>query len=146
VTPEELARKDIDRQLAQSGWQVQSRNELNLSVATGIAVREFPMLTGEAATAVYSGLLRMSDFLAMQPNLDIKLHLVGPDDRYEEFVREVARPTFAPRPKPLHSICGFVPYCRLCQRLDEARNVIRFLKPEFINEIAQFSDPSQEVM
>ena len=99
----------------------------------------------EHTTAVYSGLLRMSDLLTMQPNLDIKLYLVGPDDRYTKFAREVARPTFASRPKPLHSVCGFLPYSKLCDRLDEAKNVIRFLKPEFIDEIADLYDPSEEV-
>jgi len=99
----------------------------------------------EHTTAVYSGLLRMSDLLTMQPNLDINLYLVGPNDRYEKFVREVARPTFASRPKPLHSACGFLPYSKLCERLKEAKNVIRFLKPEFIDEIADFYDPADEV-
>lgn len=99
----------------------------------------------EHTTAIYSGLLRMSDLLTMQPNLDIKLYLVGPDDRYSKFSREVARPTFASRPKPLHSVCGFLPYSKLCQRLDEAKNVVRFLRPEFIDEIAQFYDPAEEV-
>jgi hypothetical protein len=59
--------------------------------------------------------------------------------------REVARPTFASRPKPLHSVCGFLPYSKLCERLREAKNVIRFLKPEFIDEIADFYDPADEV-
>lgn len=53
MTPEELARTDIDRQLAQCGWQVQNRNEMNVSAALGIAVREFPMLTGEADYLLY---------------------------------------------------------------------------------------------
>lgn len=35
----------------------------------------------ECTTAVYSGLLRMSDLLALQPDLDIKLYLVAPDER-----------------------------------------------------------------
>ncbi len=52
MTPEELARRDIDRQLAQSGWQVQNRNEMNISAALGVAVREFPTLTGEAGSSV----------------------------------------------------------------------------------------------
>ena len=99
----------------------------------------------EHSTAVYSGLLRMSDLLTMQPNLDINLYLVGPDERGEKFVREVARPTFASRPKPLHSVCGFLPYSKLCSRLNEAKNVIRFLKPEFIDELADFYDPADEV-
>jgi type I restriction enzyme R subunit len=53
--PEELARKDINRQVARCGWQVQNRDETNLSAGLGIAVREFPMLTGEADYLLYSG-------------------------------------------------------------------------------------------
>ncbi len=99
----------------------------------------------EHTTVVYSGLLRMSDLLTMQPNLNVNLYLVGPDNRYEKFVREVARPTFASRLKPLHSVCGFLPYSRLCERLKEATNVIRFLKPEFVDELADFYDPADDV-
>ncbi|APW58827.1 hypothetical protein [Paludisphaera borealis] len=100
----------------------------------------------EHTTTVYSGLLRMSDLLTMQPNLDLKLFLVGPDDRYAKFTREIARPTFASRPKPLHAVCGFLPYSKLCARLNEAKNVIRFLKPEFIDEIAEFYDPAEDIV
>ena len=35
----------------------------------------------ESTTAIYSGLLRMADLLAMQPNVDIPLYLVAPDER-----------------------------------------------------------------
>lgn len=99
----------------------------------------------EHTTSIYSGLLRMSDLLTMQPNLDISLYLVGRDDRYPKFAREVARPTFASRPKPLHTPCGFLPYSKLCDRIEEARNVLRFLKPEFIDELAEFYDPADDV-
>jgi type I restriction enzyme, R subunit len=47
-TPEELARINIDKQLTASGWIVQSRAEMNLYAGRGIAVREFPLSTGEA--------------------------------------------------------------------------------------------------
>jgi len=53
MNPEELARRDIDRKLAQCGWHVQNRNEMNISAAEGVAVREFPMLTGEADYLLY---------------------------------------------------------------------------------------------
>ncbi|WP_435020720.1 hypothetical protein TA3x_001982 [Tundrisphaera sp. TA3] len=99
----------------------------------------------EHSTTVYSGLLRMSDLLTMQPNLDINLYLVGPDERYAKFAREVARPTFASRRKPLHTLCGFLPYSKLCERIEETKNVIRFLKPEFIDEIAEFYDPADDI-
>jgi hypothetical protein len=35
----------------------------------------------EGTTSIYSGLLRMSDLLALQPNLDIDLYLVAPQER-----------------------------------------------------------------
>jgi type I restriction enzyme R subunit len=45
-SPEAKARKNIDQQLTESGWIVQSRDETNISAAPGIAIREFPMKTG----------------------------------------------------------------------------------------------------
>ncbi len=45
-TPEQLARRDIDAQLAEAGWVVQDRAEMNLVAGQGVAVREFPMATG----------------------------------------------------------------------------------------------------
>lgn len=99
----------------------------------------------EHSTSIFSGLLRMSDLLTMQPNITIKLYIVGPDDRLAKFENEVARPTFAARTRPLHSLCRFLPYSRLCERLDEARNVVRYLKPEFLDEIAELYQPEGEV-
>ncbi len=99
----------------------------------------------EHTTSIFSGLLRMSDLLTMQPNISIKLYIVGPDDRQTKFESEVARPTFAARSRPLHSLCRFLPYSRLCDRLEEAKNVIRYLKPEFLDEIAELYEPEKEV-
>ena len=48
MTPEEQARQRIDAQLAASGWVVQDYKRLNLYAAKGVAVREFPLTTGEA--------------------------------------------------------------------------------------------------
>jgi hypothetical protein len=80
----------------------------------------------------------------MQPNIDIKLYLAAPDERYSKFKNEIPRPTFASTSKPLHSVCGFLPYSKLCERLEEVKNVISYLKPEFIDEIAEFYDPAEE--
>ena len=46
----------------------------------------------ECTTAVYSGLLRMSDLLALQPNLNIKLYIVAPDERKDKVEQEIRRP------------------------------------------------------
>jgi len=49
----------------------------------------------EQTTAVYSGLLRMADLLALQPNMDIRLHIVAPDERREKVFTEMKRPVFS---------------------------------------------------
>jgi len=46
--PETLARQNIDAQLAAAGWTVQYRASMNLYAGRGVAVREFPLDTGEA--------------------------------------------------------------------------------------------------
>ena len=74
----------------------------------------------ECTTTVYSGLLRMSDLLALQPNIQIPLYLVAPDDRSAKVEQELMRPTFALLDPPLNRICGFVPFSKL---MDEIRAI-----------------------
>ncbi|MDU5143667.1 MAG: hypothetical protein E6230_15930 [Paenibacillus dendritiformis] len=38
----------------------------------------------EHTTSIYSGILRMADLMALQPNLDIKAHIVAPIERREK--------------------------------------------------------------
>ncbi len=45
-SPEARARANIDKQLADAGWVVQSRDEADISAGRGIAIREFPMKPG----------------------------------------------------------------------------------------------------
>ncbi|MBI5305437.1 MAG: DEAD/DEAH box helicase family protein [Chloroflexi bacterium] len=48
MTPEEQARLQIDRMLVAAGWTIQDLRDLNLGASLGVAVREFPLKTGEA--------------------------------------------------------------------------------------------------
>ena len=65
----------------------------------------------EHTTAVYSGLLRMADLLALQPNMDIRLHIVAPDERREKVFREMLRPVFSLLDRgPLSRSCKFLSY------------------------------------
>ena len=48
LPPETLARQAIDRKLQEAGWAVQGMHQLDLSAASGVAVREFPTDTGPA--------------------------------------------------------------------------------------------------
>jgi hypothetical protein len=48
----------------------------------------------EHTTAVYSGLLRMADLISLQPNIDIRLHIVADEAKREKVFRELSRPVF----------------------------------------------------
>ena len=94
----------------------------------------------ECTTSVYSGLLRMSDLLALQPNLEINLYLVAPDERRDKVKQEILRPTFSLREKPLAEICGFIGFGKLTEKLDGIRKLglASSLKPDFLLKTAEF--------
>jgi len=46
ITPEDRARRNIDKLLTDAGWIVQNKREANLSAGRGVAVGEFPMKSG----------------------------------------------------------------------------------------------------
>lgn len=97
----------------------------------------------ESTTSVYSGLLRMSDLLALQPNLAINLFLVAPDDRRDKVESELMRPTFKLRDKPLASICGFLGFDSLTEKLKAIQDLglASSLKSDFLQKTAEyFSD------
>ena len=91
----------------------------------------------ESTTSIYSGLLRMSDLVAMQPNLNIPLYLVAPDDRREKVITEVNRPTFSRLSPPLFETCRFISFSTLKDQIKAVSHVLRFLKPEFLEEISE---------
>ena len=94
----------------------------------------------ESTTSIYSGLLRMSDLLALQPNLDINLYLVAPDERRDKVEQEILRPTFQLRPKPLHNICGYLSFSKLIEKVEGIRKLglAQSLNPEFLKDTAEY--------
>jgi hypothetical protein len=65
----------------------------------------------EHTTSVYSGILRMADLLALQPNMDIKLHIVAPETKREKVFQEIRRPVFSLLEKgPLAESCTYLSY------------------------------------
>jgi len=65
----------------------------------------------EHTTSVYSGILRMADLLALQPNMDIKLHIVAPAAKREKVFQEIRRPVFSLLERgPLADSCTYLSY------------------------------------
>jgi len=65
----------------------------------------------EHTTSIYSGILRMADLMALQPNIDIKAHIVAPDYKREKVLQEINRPVFSLLEKgPLSESCTYISY------------------------------------
>jgi hypothetical protein len=91
----------------------------------------------ESTTAIYSGLLRMADLLALQPNIDIPLYIVAPDDRRHLVQREIRRPTFTRMETPLHQICRYLPFSAFEEALERFGEGVRYMRPDFLESIAE---------
>lgn len=65
----------------------------------------------EHTTSIYSGILRMADLLALQPNMDINLHIVAPIAKREKVFQEIRRPVFSLLDRgPLADCCTYLSY------------------------------------
>ncbi|MBZ5616388.1 MAG: EVE domain-containing protein [Acidobacteriia bacterium] len=98
----------------------------------------------ESTTSIYSGLLRMADLVAMQPNLNIPLFLVAPEERREKVFAEVNRPTFSRLDPRLAEICRYISFDALRERLGRVKDFVRYLKPDFLEELSEACDLEQE--
>lgn len=91
----------------------------------------------ESTTSIYSGLLRMADLLSMQPNINIPLYLVAPEERRRKVIDEVNRPTFSRLNPPLSHVCRYITFENLVDSVGKVKGVVKYLKPEFINGISE---------
>ncbi|KAA1015118.1 hypothetical protein FVF58_04140 [Paraburkholderia panacisoli] len=65
----------------------------------------------EHTTSVYSGLLRMADLVALQPNIYLKLHIVAPAEKREKVLQEIKRPVFSLlEGRALKEMCTYLSY------------------------------------
>jgi hypothetical protein len=91
----------------------------------------------ESTTTIYSGLLRMSDLLACQPNISVPLFLVAPDERRAQVIRQVNRPTFERMKPPLVDVCRYISFEGLREALTAAHDYISYLKPDWLQSISE---------
>lgn len=90
----------------------------------------------EHSTSIYSGILRMADLLALQPNIDIKLHIVAPVIRRQKVFSEIQRPVFSLfEAKKLADVCTYISYEKV-KELSQLPH-LKFLKTSIVDEYAE---------
>ena len=97
----------------------------------------------DSTTSIYSGLLRMSDLIALHPNLNIKLYLVAGDERRNKVKQEILRPTFELTAKPLSKVCGFISIANLNGKIEgiQKLGLGSAINPDFLEKIAEYFEP-----
>jgi len=93
----------------------------------------------EHTTSIYSGLLRMSDLVAVQPNIRFPLFIVVPEERREKANEEITRPTFESLGVPLSKACKVWTYDDLTMAYEEVSKS-RFLPTWDHENVAKLGD------
>lgn len=93
----------------------------------------------EHTTSIYSGILRMADLMALQPNLNIQAHIVAPIERKDKVFQEITRPVFAFLEKgPLSKSCTFISYESIIELSKEKR--LEYMSDSVIEEYTEFAE------
>lgn len=93
----------------------------------------------EHTTAIYSGLLRMADLLALQGNMQIALHIVAPLERRTSVLNQINRPVFSLLENaPLSERCSFLSYDDI-EEIGNLRHLDR-MRDEILDDYADMAN------
>jgi hypothetical protein len=98
----------------------------------------------ESTTSIYSGILRLADLIAMQPNINIPLYLVAPEGRREKVIQEINRPVFSKLPLPMSQICRFISFSTLYEKIPKISSMVKYLNPDFLDELSESCEADSE--
>lgn len=96
----------------------------------------------EHTTSVYSGLLRMADLVALQPNINVSLHIVAPAEKREKVMQEIQRPVFTLlEGRALSEMCTYLSYDSV-REIGELKHLAHLSDKVFEDYEEQADDPS----
>jgi len=139
VKPEEKARKVIDSLLEAAGWRIQNLDELNLGAGLGVAVREFPLKTGEADYLLFVD-RKAIGVVEAKPEGDT---LSGVAEQTSKYVTSIpANLPHVQEPLPFaYESTGTETYFRDNRDPEpRSRPVFAFHKPEYLLDLASHPD------
>jgi hypothetical protein len=104
----------------------------------GVVVAAFHIATDR--WSIGNALLRAGDLFALNPKLQLPVYMVAPGEVRNQIEEELLRPTFAFREPTLASVCGFLSYTTLTEKVEGIRKlgIVGALKPDFLADLAEF--------
>ena len=145
MNPEDRARQDIDRQLGQCGWVVQDKGQMYISAALGVAVREFPMLTGEVDYLLYvSG--KAIGVLEAKPKGHPLIGVETQASKYSGALPPVVPAYKSPLPFAYESTGTVTQFTNLLEPDARSREVFTFHRPEELLRLGGLETGTQLVI
>jgi hypothetical protein len=93
----------------------------------------------EHTTSIYSGILRMADLMALQPNLNIHAHIVAPIERKDKVIQEITRPVFAYLSNgPLSESCTYISYNSVIELSEEKK--LEYMNDSVLSEYEEYAE------
>ncbi|HUE71426.1 MAG TPA: type I restriction-modification enzyme R subunit C-terminal domain-containing protein [Pirellulaceae bacterium] len=145
MTPEERARQNIDRQLTECGWQVQDYRQIDLSAGNGIAVREFPLTSGEADYLLYADGRAIGVVEAKPEGHTLK----GIEPQSDKYVKGLPRglPNYRlPLPFAYESTGTETQFTSILEPDARSRPVFTFHRPEELIRLVQLDDQVRSLL
>lgn len=96
----------------------------------------------ETSTSIYSGLLRMSDLLAVVPALNLRIFIVAPRKRQDKVIRELSRPTF--RKIGLSEYCRYISTEDLDELIERVKGFGGHIQPSILDTVALGIDDEED--
>lgn len=97
----------------------------------------------EHTTSIYSGILRMADLMALQPNLSIKAHIVAPAKRRPKVFEEITRPVFTFLEKgPLAESCTYLSYDTVAELLQDKN--LEYMNDAVLEKYAEYAREAED--
>ena len=135
MTPEDEARAEIDRKLAESGWVVQDRGAMNIAAGPGVAIREFPLPVGEADYLLYAD-MRAIGVVEAKPKGFALTGVEGQSKKYVEALPEDVPAHRLPLPFHYESTGSITQFTNLLEPDARSREVFAFHRPEELLRLA----------
>jgi len=132
---EAKARVEIDRQLRDAGWVVQSQDELNLSAGTGVAVREFTLEKPHGRVDYLLFLNRQAaGVIEAKPGGETLVEVERQSGKYIEGLPDSMKPNVYPLPFIYESTGAETRFTNGYDPEARSRGVFTFHRPETLIE------------
>ena len=135
ITPEGMARQEIDKNLIKAGWVIQDKNQINLSAGIGVAVREYLTESGSADYILFVNKEPVGVIEAKRPEEGLRLTVH--EDQTDKYAKSKLKWHFDKNTylRFRYESTGIITrFTDIDDRIHQSRPIFNFQQPETLTE------------